>query len=66
MSGPGCLLVRADAGDRLGTGHIMRMLALGQAWVRRGGEVFFLCAEIQESLQTRVTSQLQNHTSAQF
>lgn len=35
------LLVRADAGDRLGTGHVMRALALAQSWRRRGGEVRF-------------------------
>lgn len=40
MSGaPGLLLLRADASAAAGTGHVMRMLALGQAWRARGGDV---------------------------
>lgn len=31
------LLIRADAGGVLGTGHVMRMLALAQAWQECGG-----------------------------
>lgn len=27
------LLIRADAGKKLGTGHVMQMLALAQAWI---------------------------------
>ena len=30
------LLIRADANSRMGTGHIMRCLALGQAWLDAG------------------------------
>ena len=36
---PSHLLIRADAGGALGTGHVMRMIALAQAWQERGGEV---------------------------
>jgi UDP-2,4-diacetamido-2,4,6-trideoxy-beta-L-altropyranose hydrolase len=36
------LLIRADASARMGTGHVMRCLALGQAWQDAGGAVEFL------------------------
>jgi UDP-2,4-diacetamido-2,4,6-trideoxy-beta-L-altropyranose hydrolase len=34
---PGPLVIRADADPRLGTGHVMRGLALAQAWRAAGG-----------------------------
>ena len=37
----GRLIMRADAGDHIGAGHIMRCLALAHAWVSAGGEVVF-------------------------
>jgi len=36
------LLIRADANTRIGTGHLMRCLALAQAWKDSGGEVAFI------------------------
>jgi len=36
------LLIRADAGTDIGTGHFMRCLALGQAWKDAGGKVIFI------------------------
>lgn len=33
------LTIRADAGVTMGVGHVMRMLALGQAWQDQGGSV---------------------------
>ena len=50
------LLIRADASVSIGTGHIMRMIALGQAWQAQGGEVHFLCAEITPALEQRLAS----------
>lgn len=41
MGHAGPLLVRADADAAMGVGHVMRCLALGQAWRRAGGEVTF-------------------------
>ncbi len=38
------LVIRADAGPEIGTGHVMRCLALGQAWAKAGGHVAFVTA----------------------
>jgi UDP-2,4-diacetamido-2,4,6-trideoxy-beta-L-altropyranose hydrolase len=35
----GLLTIRADGSPTMGTGHVMRMIALGQAWQDRGGQV---------------------------
>jgi spore coat polysaccharide biosynthesis predicted glycosyltransferase SpsG/GNAT superfamily N-acetyltransferase len=48
------LFIRADAGGKTGTGHVMRMLALAQAYQRRGGRVVFICAKIPEALEARL------------
>jgi UDP-2,4-diacetamido-2,4,6-trideoxy-beta-L-altropyranose hydrolase len=54
---PPTLFIRADASVSIGTGHIMRMIALGQAWQAQGGEVHFLCAEITSALEERLASE---------
>jgi len=36
------LILRADANTRMGTGHVMRCIALGQAWKDAGGSVLFV------------------------
>lgn len=51
------LLVRADAGPKVGTGHVMRTLALGQAWKRRGGNVTFVCGELPNGLVKRIEAE---------
>lgn len=49
------LLVRADADSNMGTGHVMRMLALAQAWNRRGGEAIFASAQLSAELLDRLS-----------
>jgi UDP-2,4-diacetamido-2,4,6-trideoxy-beta-L-altropyranose hydrolase len=48
------LLIRAEASVTMGTGHVMRCLALGQAWQHAGGEVTFAMAESTPAIETRI------------
>lgn len=43
-------IIRADGSIETGTGHLMRMLALGQAFRDQQAEVHFACAEITDAL----------------
>ena len=46
------LLIRADANARMGVGHVMRCIALGQAWQDAGGMVIFVtCCDSVEIKQ---------------
>jgi len=48
------LIIRADASTQIGTGHLMRCLALAQAWKDSGGEVTFITACQGEGLIQRL------------
>lgn len=48
------LIIRADAGTQIGTGHLMRCLALGQAWQDSGGEIVFVTACQSDDLLQRL------------
>jgi UDP-2,4-diacetamido-2,4,6-trideoxy-beta-L-altropyranose hydrolase len=51
------LVFRVDAGSQVGTGHLMRCLALAQAWRDGGGEATFITACRNENLLRRLDSE---------
>ena len=53
-SNGGPLIVRADANVAIGMGHVMRCIALAQAWQDSGGSVTFVMAGDSESIESRL------------
>ena len=51
------LLIRADANARMGTGHLMRCLALAQCWKSQGGQVTFITACESDGLWRRLSEE---------
>jgi UDP-2,4-diacetamido-2,4,6-trideoxy-beta-L-altropyranose hydrolase len=51
------LILRADGGPAIGGGHVMRCLALAQAWSEAGGRAVFCTATLAPSLRQRLVDE---------
>lgn len=57
MEKPGHLIICAECGIQVGTGHVMRCLALAQAWKRAGGAVTVLLREGMAGIEERIRAE---------
>ncbi len=57
MTSAPTLILRADGGPSIGGGHVMRCLALAQAWSETGGRALFCAAMLAPSLQQRLVDE---------
>jgi UDP-2,4-diacetamido-2,4,6-trideoxy-beta-L-altropyranose hydrolase len=48
------LVLRADGNSAIGLGHVMRLLALGQAWQDAGGTVVFVSRPLPAAIRERL------------
>ncbi len=51
------LSIRADANSRIGAGHVMRCIALGQAFKKLGGDVHFITACDIKAIESRIKAE---------
>lgn len=49
-----CLILRADAGGDQGSGHVMRVAALAQAWTAAGGTCVLASADLPAAIAARL------------
>ena len=55
--GGSLLIIRADADVQMGTGHVMRCLALAQAWQDQGGGAIFVMSQAPPALESRLLAE---------
>jgi UDP-2,4-diacetamido-2,4,6-trideoxy-beta-L-altropyranose hydrolase len=57
LQGSQALVIRADSSIVMGAGHVMRCLALAQAWQDVGGRVVFATGDLSSAIEQRLRSE---------